>query len=917
MMKSPWRKLATLATSALLLTSGLVGVSSPASAAEPSTLFDFESNEVGAGGWSNQFSFSEYNNGWANTVDDQPSGGSTSGSKAIKATSGGGAYSGTSLGSIAVTDSLIGTDLTATMAFHSPEAGKQIYLKVEQYSANFDGATVTAEATATTVIGWQILTFDFANPVASTAAYDPLKNYNIASVDYDPSSTEASAADKPFYIDNVAFNGAVTPPLAPATLFNYENETLVADPYPNILSYSTDGNGWGNYVTSPSGGSATGTIASKGVNGSGAVSVVSIGSIDGAQSLLSSNNLTVTMNFNAPQAGKIVSLSVVDEYYGNEVARDASAVTIEGWQTLTFDFATATAGTFDPAIAYSRARVDYDTASQSVSSDFFFDDVAFNGATPAPLASNVSLTDYDVRLVASQKDTAVDADEWTECGGQSWCANKRFFLKMMPAGSTTTITYVVTNHSTQAAVVGATVNLRVNTGYSGSNATWSSGDSLFGEVAGDNGNDAGLLVGTTDANGEVSFVLTNTNNSGEPARTLNDANPYPAPGPLGETKAAIEATVVGATAQYIDVLWPHISSSVLNIKPISTVDPNNKGRYPHIRLDKSFSLNSYDASWWDGVYQYRDADTKAYLKYIPARSTFALSYLVTDAYNLPLANAPVTLIVNANNSCAKTFFIHQGNLIGPDDCSGGGQTELPAQMTDFQGRVTFILTNTNIKGEAMPTNLSGPPTVGQANEVGTNIKPHLVGATQEGIDMLFAHFVEVTGKPTFTAASEKTLNTANGYSLDFILRDPLGKPIPNAEVSILDNDLRSAVRFTKTDSKGRVILSGKRELHRSGTQVIGVSYAVDGELPVTATTKITWVSTAKRATVSGGKRAFTVRIANAKGVRVKIAVAGGGVVYRTPKSNAASFKINSLAGAKSVSVTIAGKTSKHSVRVTK
>ena len=918
MMKSPWRKLATLATSALLLTSGLVGVSSPASAAEPSTLFDFESNVAGAP----VGSFSEYNNQYAVTTTEGPAGGSTSGTKVIRAASGGGGWSGTILGSIGANDSLIGADLTVTMAFHALEPGKVVRLVVEV--AGGGGASVKTDATSLTSIGWQILTFDFANEVQSTPAYSNSNNYNMAWVDYDPASTATSGL---FHVDNVAFNGAVTPPLAPPTLFNYEEE-VVGGPLDgnggqlwwNLLS----SDGWGNYVSdAPAGGSATGTKTVKGVNGTALISTLLVGTINPDQSLLSEGGLTVTMNFNAPESGKTVTLKLGDEAFlavastPNQVSRNATSTTVAGWQTLTFNFSGTSGGSFDPAIAYSIAKVEFDSGSSSASGNFFFDDVAFNGATPAPLASNVSLTDYDVKLVASQKDTAVNADEWTDCGNQDWCANKYFFFKMIAAGSTSTITYVITNHSTHNPVAGATVKLRVNTGYSGSNATWSSGASLFGEVDSDNENDAGFLTGTTDVNGEVSFSLTNTNTSGEPARTLNDANPYPAPGPLGETKGAIEPTVVGATAQYIDVLWPHISSSVLNVKPISTVDPDNKGRYPHIRLEKSFSLNSFDASWWDGVYQYRDADTKAYLKYIPARSTFALSYLVTDAYTQPLANAPVTLIVNANNSCSKTFFIHQGSLIGPDDCSGGGQTELPAQMTDFQGRVTFILTNTNVKGEAMPTNLSGTPTVGQANEVGTNIKPHLVGATQEGIDMLFAHFVEVTGKATFTASSEKTFNTADGYFLDFILKDPLGNPIANAEVAVLDNDLAASVRHVRTDAQGRVVLLGRRDIYRGGTQVIGVSYSVAGSLPVTATTKINWVSTAKKATVSGGKLAFTVRIANAKGVRVKIAVAGGGVVYRTPKSNAASFKIASRAGAKSVSVTISGKTSKHSVRVTK
>ena len=935
MMKSPWRKLATLATSALLLTSGLVGVSSPASAVDaeaPATLFNYENNVVGENGWANMLAYDlctdvdgnglPAHRGWGNYAN-PPTGGSASGAIAVKGKNGCGSVSVVSIGSIDAAKSLLSAEhLTVTMNFYEPDS---IGGKVVELSFVDDGYqnAIAKNASALTVPGWQTLSFDFTTP--DTGTRDLAIPYNRARIDYDPSSVLMS---QEFWMDDVAFNGATPAPLAPATLFNYENNVVGENGWANMLAYDlctdVDGDGlpahrgWGNYAGPPSGGSASGTIAVKGKNGCGSVSVVSVGSIGASQSLMSTGHLTVTMNFYEPDSigGKVVELSLVDNGYQNEIVKSASAVTVPGWQTLSFDFTTPDRGTVNLDIPYNRARIDYDPSSVLMSQEFWMDDVAFNGATPAPLASNVSLTDYDVRLLAAQKDTSTDTYEWTQCG-DSWCANNRYYQKMIAAGETTSITYVVTNHSTHEAVAGATVRLRVNTGYSGSNATWASGGTSFGEVSSYNSSDAGVITGTTNSSGEVTFSLTNTNISGEPAITLNGANPYPNPAPVGETKGALEPTVVGATAQYLDVLWPHISSSVLNIKPVSTVDPDNKGRYAHIRLDKSISLNSYDASWWDGVWQYRDVDTKAYLKYIPVRSTFALSYVVTDAYNQPLAGAPVTLIVNANNSCAKTFFSYQGNLIGPDDCSGGGQTELPAQMTDFQGRVTFVLTNTNTKGEAMPSNLSGVPTVGQANEIGTNIKPHLVGATQEGIDMLFAHFVEVTGKPTFSGAAKVTFNTANRYYVGFTLKDASGAPIKNAEIAVLDNDASSSVLYANTDSKGQVMLVGSRKGNRGGTQVIGVSYSAPGELPVTASTTINWVSTAKTASVAGGKRAFTVKIANAKGIRVKIAVAGGGVVYRTPASNAASFKIAAAAGAKSVSVTIAGKTSKHTVKVTK
>lgn len=921
MMKSPWRKLATLATSALLLTSGLVGVSSPASAAEPSTLFDFESSSVG----SDPGSFSGSGGNWSAIVNDQPAGGSVSGTKVAKAQSGAGGYSGTIVGLIGASDSLVGVDTTATLAFYAPEDGKVVRLVVEVDGGG--GATVKADATSTTVVGWQLLTFDFSTPVQGTDPYSSANHYNKAWIDYDPSSTAVSSL---YYFDNVAFNGAVTPALgtppvsAPVTLFDYELNAVGYAPGNFSEWFPGPTKAYGYAVvknTQPIEGSISGTKAVEAQQGNGSYSGTNVGSLAVTDSLIGASR-TATMAFWAPEVGKEVYLKVEvysPNYNGASVTASATTTTV-GWQILTFDFASQVASTpaYSSSNVYNQSSLDYDPTSTDVSSVYYFDNVAFNGAVTPALGALQVVAVYDVRLLDSQKDTSRDTAEWL-CTTEEWClnGNKRFFQKMVDAGSTTTLTYVVTDHTTHAAIENATVYLRVNTGYSGSKATWQSGQTIFGPVTGSD--DAGRLMGTTDSSGSVSFELTNTNSSGEPFVTLNSSTPYVKPTRSIETKGEMEATVVGATTEYVDVFWAHIASSVMNLPPTpSTVDPDNKGRYAHIRLDKSFSQSdSYDASWWDGVWQYRDVDTKAYLKYIPVRSTFALSYVVTDAYNQPLVGAPVTLIVNANNSCAKTFFSYQGNLIGPDDCSGGGQTELPAQMTDFQGRVTFVLTNTNTKGEAMPSNLSGVPTVGQANEIGTNIKPHLVGATQEGIDMLFAHFVEVTGKPTFSGAAKVTFNTANRYYVGFTLKDASGAPIKNAEIAVLDNDASSSVLYANTDSKGQVMLVGSRKGNRGGTQVIGVSYSAPGELPVTASTTINWVSTAKTATVAGGKRAFTVKIANAKGIRVKIAVAGGGVVYRTPASNAASFKIAAAAGTKSVSVTIAGKTSKHAVKVTK
>jgi hypothetical protein len=503
-------------------------------------------------------------------------------------------------------------------------------------------------------------------------------------------------------------------------------------------------------------------------------------------------------------------------------------------------------------------------------------------------------------------------------------------MKMISSGSTTTLTYVVTEHGTTTPVAGATVNLRMNTGYSGSNATWSAGGVNFGPVASSNGSDGGVITGTTDSSGQVSFTFSNTNTSGEAARALNSQNPYPSGcfSPAGQTKGALQPDVVVLPgklvgAQYADVLWPHISSGSINMSVSQGSDGtdcvapgqdrDNKGQYPHIRLEKPFLDTYYDASWWDGVWQYRDADTKAYLKYIPVGSTFNLTYLVTGADNMPLVDVPVTLIVNANNSCSKTFFMYENSLIGPDDCSGGGQTELPAKKTDGQGRVTFVLTNTNTVGETMPSDLNGLP---NGKEVGTNIKPHLVGATKEGIDMLFAHFVQPTEKATVSAPAAASVAAGKSHWSTFSFTDETGKPIANTEVAYMINGFDSKTGYAITDASGKVVIRSSNASTATGKQVVAVSLIRPGKLPLHASAVVNWVSPIASVTASGAKGAVLVDVSSASGKSVKISVSGK-VYTRTATSDAASFRIPASAGVKRVVVTVGGKTVTKTVTVSK
>ncbi len=349
--------------------------------------------------------------------------------------------------------------------------------------------------------------------------------------------------------------------------------------------------------------------------------------------------------------------------------------------------------------------------------------------------------------------------------------------------------------------------------------------------------------------------------------------------------------------------------------PFSTIDTDTNGKYVHVRLQKSFVTPSFDASWWDGIWQYRDPDTKAYVKYIAARSTFSLTYKVTDANGQAMANTPVELIVNVNWSCSKATFTYGSTVIDKDNCSGGGETRLPKKNTDGNGEVTFVLTNTNLKGEAMPSSLTSAPTVGVANEIGTNIKPHV--ADKEGIDMLLAHFVEPAGGVAISGASAADMTVNTKTPLTFNLKDANGKAISGVDVKFVTNGVGTVGRTATTDSQGNVTTWVNNVNDVTGVQSVTANYSSPGSFPATATTTINWTSTRPWPTVTGGKGVVTVQIANGSGKTAKIVVAGSPAVTKKLTSNSSTVSVKAAAGTKNVSVTINGVTTRVAVTVTK
>jgi hypothetical protein len=108
----------------------------------------------------------------------------------------------------------------------SPDAGIPVRLKVEVAG----NPTQSCETqTNTTVVGWQMMEFDFNNQASGTAAFNSAFNFNMMSIFFNFGTDGATAGEKTYYFDNVSYGAA----LASASF----EEAKIAM-YPNPVSSS-------------------------------------------------------------------------------------------------------------------------------------------------------------------------------------------------------------------------------------------------------------------------------------------------------------------------------------------------------------------------------------------------------------------------------------------------------------------------------------------------------------------------------------------------------------------------------------------------------------------------------------------------------------------------------------------------------
>ena len=362
---------------------------------------------------------------------------------------------------------------------------------------------------------------------------------------------------------------------------------------------------------------------------------------------------------------------------------------------------------------------------------------------------------------------------------QYYAAGGRSFFKYVGAGSTITITYLVTSDGT-APAADKNVSFMVNAPYSGSKALWE----INGKNAGasqDSATGYGLLVaGKTDSAGKVSFTIKNLDaQSTAMAIPASETQPRATTGRLygnmkliidgltdmqqvldlvtfDITKAAAE-TIPGGTTATPTPTPTATATATPTPTPTPTVEAPKV--LPSMRLVSPAFGPSNSVDTTGDIAQYYSAKTRAFYTYIAAGTTLTLKYLVTKDGTTPLANTQVTLQVNSPYSGSKATWLSGSTKIGVPASETASGADLTG-TTNAAGEVTFNLKNTNTTGtEAVP---ASPNAAAPKIRLYGTLKPVIPGYGDKDADVdlvtfdVYAAPNVVVKKTTITCVKGKT-----------------------------------------------------------------------------------------------------------------------------------------------------------------
>ena len=340
----------------------------------PSKLINFEPNDTSG------YSLVDFNGATSSIVSDAPENGSTDSTQAMKVVSIGGA-SGTSMISMSRAASLISASNFVVKAnIHSPASGKLIMMKIE----SIDHPSQVVEIRQTSVAGWKTYSFNFE--VGGNLSQD----YPRAAIFFD---FLGDGSSNPWYIDDVAFNGAIGASL-PGGGAGGGGNAGAGEAVPTLLSFEGD-DPLGILLTSEAvadqpqgffgGASATITEAPAGGLGGNVLAITKAGapwaginalvSVDGSFRYSDETNPTVSFNYYSPKGGSPVGLEL---WNGATMAVSTTQIADAGWNNISFDLSTASG--WSSLVKYDKLVIFPDFQVEAANEVFYIDNLAVNGA---------------------------------------------------------------------------------------------------------------------------------------------------------------------------------------------------------------------------------------------------------------------------------------------------------------------------------------------------------------------------------------------------------------------------------------------------------------------------------------------------------------------------------------------------------
>jgi beta-glucanase (GH16 family) len=264
------------------------------------------------------------------------------------------------------------TDTSMTVRVYSPDAGIPVRLKVEDKN----DPTVSVETEATTIVAnvWETLTFDFSNEVGGTPALNLASTYDKASIFFNFGTDGATAGDKTYLWDDVAFaSGGGGGAFAPITFDDPGTTYTLTDFGGNASGVASDPAGGANMVVQTLKTDTAQLWAGTTVSTEANEAIPRI-PLDAA-------NTQMTVRVYSPDAGIQVRLKVEDASDNTiTVETEATTTMANAWETLTFDFANPVTGTaaFDPAATYNKVSIFFNFGVDGATAGnktYYFDDI--------------------------------------------------------------------------------------------------------------------------------------------------------------------------------------------------------------------------------------------------------------------------------------------------------------------------------------------------------------------------------------------------------------------------------------------------------------------------------------------------------------------------------------------------------------